>query len=290
MRAIPVRRREERCMFDLTGKVAVVTGGSRGLGRADCLALARAGADVVVTDILLESDPGIHEAAEQAHSPLAQLFTEQNVVYSEATSEEIRQMGRRSAAIKMDVTDREQVGDVFAQIHREFGSVDILVNNASMLDHVAQVDNQSDELWDRDFSVNVTGAFNCTKAAFPYMRDNGWGRIVFMSSVAGTLGGFGQSSYASTKAAVIGLGKSVALEGARFGITANIVAPGIIGTEAYKAGLPKMNDRMVLRTAMRMPGEPDDIAHTIVFLCSPEAKYLTGQVITVAGGIDLFTF
>ena len=199
-------------------------------------------------------------------------------------------MGRRSAAIKMDVTDRDQVQEVFAQINREFGSIDILVNNASMLDHVAQVDNQNDDLWDRDLSVNLTGAFNCTKQAFPYMRDKGWGRIVFMSSVAGTLGGFGQSSYAATKAAVIGLGKSVALEGARFGITSNIVAPGIIGTEAYKAGLPKMNDRMVLRTAMRMPGEPDDIAHTIVFLCSPEAKYLTGQVITVAGGIDLFTF
>jgi len=277
-------------MFDLTGKVAVVTGGSRGLGRADCLALARAGADVVVTDILLESDPNIQAAAEHAHSPLAQLFTEQNVVYAEATSEAIRTMGRRSAAIKMDVTDRAEVRDVFAQIKREFGAVDILVNNASMLDHVAPVDNQSDELWDRDLSVNLSGAFNCTKAVFPYMRDEGWGRIVFMASVAGTLGGFGQASYAATKAAVIGLGKSVALEGARFGITSNIVAPGIIGTEAFKAGLPKMNDRMVLRTAMRMPGEPDDIAHTIVFLCSPEAKYLTGQVLTVAGGIDLFTF
>jgi len=277
-------------MFDLTGKVAVVTGGSRGLGRADCLALARAGADVVVTDILLESDPDIQAEAEHAHSPLAQLFTEQNVVYAEATSEAIRTMGRRSAAIKMDVTDRAEVRDVFAQIKREFGAVDILVNNASMLDHVAPVDNQSDELWDRDVSVNLSGAFNCTKAVFPYMRDEGWGRIVFMASVAGTLGGFGQASYAATKAAVIGLGKSVALEGARFGITSNIVAPGIIGTEAFRAGLPKMNDRMVLRTAMRMPGEPDDIAHTIVFLCSPEAKYLTGQVLTVAGGIDLFTF
>jgi 3-oxoacyl-[acyl-carrier protein] reductase len=111
-----------------------------------------------------------------------------------------------------------------------------------------------------------------------------------MSSVAGSLGGFGQASYASTKAAVVGLGRSIALEGARFGITANIVAPGIIATEAFKVGNAKMNDRMVLRTAMRAPGEPEDVASTIVFLCSPEARYITGQVIHVAGGIDLFTF
>jgi 3-oxoacyl-[acyl-carrier protein] reductase len=277
-------------VFDLTGKVALVTGGSRGLGRADCLALAMAGADVVVTDILIESDPNIQQAAQAAQSALAQLFTAQNVVYAERTSDEIRAMGRRSAAIKMDVTDREQVQQVFDSVVEQFGSLDILVNNASLLDHVSQIENQSDALWDRDVTVNLTGAYNCTKAAFHHMRQQGWGRIVYMSSVAGTLGGFGQASYASTKAAVIGLGRSIALEGARFGITANIVAPGIIASEAYKVGNAKMNDRMVLRTAMRAPGEPEDVAHTIVFLCSPEARYITGQVIHVAGGIDLFTF
>jgi len=103
-------------MFDLSGRVAVVTGGSRGLGRADCLALARAGADVVVTDLLVESDPDITRTAEGANSALAQLFTSQHAVYSERTSEEIRQMGRRSVALKMDVTDRDQVAEVFAQV------------------------------------------------------------------------------------------------------------------------------------------------------------------------------
>ena len=277
-------------MFDLSGRVAVVTGGSRGLGRADCLALAGAGADVVVTDILIESDPNLAQSAERSQSALAQLFTSQNVVYAERTSQEIRDMGRRSAAIKLDVTDREQVRAVFAQIAAEFGSIDILVNNAATLDHVSQLDQQNDDLWDRDVNVNLTGAFNCTKAAFPYLRERGWGRIVFMASVAGTLGGFGQASYSATKAAVVGLGRTAALEGARFGITANVVAPGIIATEAFKMGNPKMNDRMVLRTAMRAPGEPDDVASAIVYLCSPEAKYVTGQVLTVAGGIDLFTF
>jgi 3-oxoacyl-[acyl-carrier protein] reductase len=277
-------------MFDLSGKVAVVTGGSRGLGRADCLALARAGADVVVTDILLESDPSIQATAESSQSALAQLFTSHSVVYSESTSEEIRGMGRRSVALKMDVTNREQVGDVFAQVKRDFGSIDILVNNAGTLDHVAQIENQSDDLWDRDIRVNLGGAFICTKAVWPFMREQNWGRIVYMSSVAGTLGGFGQASYASTKAALIGLGKSMALEGARFGITCNIIAPGIIGTEAFNAGNPRMNERMVLRTAMRSAGEPEDIAHTVVFLASPEARYITGQVIQVAGGIDLFVY
>jgi 3-oxoacyl-[acyl-carrier protein] reductase len=277
-------------LFELTGKVAVVTGGSRGLGRADCLALARAGADVVVTDILLESDPNIAQQAEGANSALAQLFASQNVVYSEQTSEEIRKMGRRSAAIKMDVTDEQQVKDVFAQIKKEFGSVDIVVNNAGTLDHVAQIENQSPELWERDIKVNLTGAFNCTAAAWPYMREQNWGRLVYMSSVAGTLGGFGQASYSTTKAGLIGLGKSMALEGARFGITANIIAPGIIGTEAFQAGNHKMNDRMVLRTAMRAAGEPDDIAHAICFLVSPEARYVTGVVLTVGGGIDLFVY
>jgi 3-oxoacyl-[acyl-carrier protein] reductase len=277
-------------MFELTGKVAVVTGGSRGLGRADCLALAKAGADVVVTDILIESDPDLQQSAERAQSALAQLFTSQNVVYAERTSEEIRAMGRRSAAIKMDVTDRQQVRGVFEQVVAEFGSLDILVNNAATLDHVAQLEAQSDELWDRDVTVNLTGAYNCTKAAFTHMRKAGGGRIVYMSSVAGSLGGFGQASYAATKSAMVGLARTAALEGARYGITANVVAPGIIATEAFKMGNPKMNDRMVLRTAMRAPGEPEDVAHTIVFLCSPEARYITGQVLHVAGGIDLFTF
>ncbi len=279
-----------RRMFDLTGKVAVVTGGSRGLGRADCLALARAGADVVVTDILMESDPKLQETADSAQSALAQLFTSQHIVYSEQTSEEIKAMGRRSVALKLDVTKPDQIKEVFDQVKKEFGSIDILVNNAGTLDHVAQIESQSEDLWERDLAVNLTGAFNCTKAVWPHMREQGYGRLVYMASVAGTLGGFGQASYSTTKAGLIGLGKSMALEGARYGITANIIAPGVIGTEAMKAGNPKMNDRMVLRTAMRSLGEPDDIAHTICFLVSPEARYITGQVVTVGGGIDLFVF
>ncbi|MHB8571941.1 MAG: SDR family NAD(P)-dependent oxidoreductase [Candidatus Dormibacteria bacterium] len=276
--------------FDLTGLVAVVTGGSRGLGRADCLALARNGADVVVTDILIEGDPELQKTAESANSVLAQVFTAQNVVFAERTSHEIREMGRRSAAIKMDVTNVDQVHAVMQQIRDEFGRIDILVNNAGTLDHVAKLENQSDDLWARDLKVNLTGSYNCAKAAWPHMKENGYGRIINMASVAGTLGGFGQASYSTTKAGLIGLTKTLAIEGARQGITANAIVPGIIASEAWKMGNPEMNERMVQRTAFKAPGEPADIAAAITFLCSREAKYITGQTLTVAGGIDLFVF
>jgi len=157
-------------MIDLKGKVALVTGGSRGLGRADCLALARAGADVVVTDILIESDPELEKTAEASQSVLSQAMASQKSVYSEKTSTEIREMGRRSVALKMDVTNREQVKAVVDQVVSEFGSLDILINNAGTLDHMASVDNQVDALWDRDLKVNLTGAFNCSKAVWPHMK------------------------------------------------------------------------------------------------------------------------
>jgi len=274
-------------VFSLEGKVALVTGGSRGLGRADALALARAGADVVITDILLESDES--ESAEK-YGGLAQVMKSRGVVYTEQTAAEIEKLNRRSAAYKMDVTDRDQVKEVMANVKEKFGRIDILVNNAAALDHVAKVENQSDELWERDLRINLTGAFNCSKAVWPYMVEQQWGRIVNMASVAGTMGGFGQASYSSTKAGVIGLTKSLALEGARHNITANAIVPGIIGTEAWKSGNQKMNERMIARTAFRRPGEPEDIAHAIVFLVSEEAGYITGIELNVSGGIELFTF
>src|SRR5438067_1747201 len=139
-------------------------------GRADCLALARAGADVVVTDILIESDPELEKVAEASGSALSQLMASQKAVYSEKTSNEIREMGRRSVALKMDVTNREQVKEVVDQVVKDFGSLDILINNAGTLDHMATVDSQVDALWDRDLKVNLTGAFNCSKAVWPHMK------------------------------------------------------------------------------------------------------------------------
>jgi 3-oxoacyl-[acyl-carrier protein] reductase len=273
--------------IDLNGRVALVTGGSRGLGRADALALARAGADVAIADIQVESDEG-DEAAR--YGVLAQAARAQGMVYTESSVDEIRGLGRRALAVKCDVTDRAQVDDAVARVAEELGRVDILVNNAGTLDHVAQFHQQAPELWERDLRVNLTGAFNCSQAVWAGMRERGWGRIVNMASVAGTLGGFGQASYSTTKAGLIGLTKTLALEGARHGITANAIVPGIIGTEAFSFGNAEMNERMVKRTAMRRPGEPDEIAHVIAFLCSDLASYVTGAEIPVTGGIDLFTF
>jgi 3-oxoacyl-[acyl-carrier protein] reductase len=273
--------------IDLSGRVAFVTGGSRGLGRADALTLGRAGADVVIADIQVESDEG--KEAER-YGALAQAARAQGLVFAEATAQEICDMGRRAAAVKCDVTDRAQVDEAVRRTAEEFGSVDILVNNAGTLDHVGQLADQRPELWERDLNVNLTGAFNCSQAVWPHMRERGWGRIVNMASVAGTLGGFGQASYSTTKAGLLGLTRTLALEGARHGITCNAIVPGIIGTEAFHFGNPDMNERMVRRTAMRRPGEPQDIANAIAFLCSDLASYVTGVGLNVSGGIELFTF
>ena len=273
--------------IDLSGRVALVTGGSRGLGRADALTLARAGADVAIADIQIESDD---DRDVDRYGPLAQAARTQGMVYTEATVDEIRALGRRALAIKCDVTDRDQVRETVDRAVDELGGVDILVNNAGTLDHLGQLLDQSPELWDRDLQVNLTGAFNCAQAVWPHLRERGWGRIVNMASVAGTLGGFGQASYSTTKAGLLGLTKSLALEGARHGITCNAIVPGVIGTEAFNFGNPEMNERMIRRTAFRRPGEPQDVANAIAFLCSDLASYITGVGLHVSGGIELFTF
>ena len=235
--------------IDLSGRVALVTGGSRGLGRADALTLERAGAEVVVLDIEEEN-----------------------------------------ATITCDVGDRAQVDEAVRRIVEEHGSVDILVNNAGTLDHLAQFGDQQPKLWERDLRVNLTGAFNCAQAVWPHMQERGWGRIVNMASVAGTLGGFGQASYSTTKAGLLGLTRTLALEGARHGITCNAIVPGVIGTEAFGFVNPEMKERMIKRTALRRLGEPQDVANAIVFLCSDLASYITGVALNVSGGIELFTF
>jgi len=252
-------------MFSLDGKIALVTGGARGLGRADCIALAEAGARVVAADI--------HETG------------------AENTAELARAMGRDALALKVDVRDRAQVRAMIERIKTEMGAApDILVNNAATLDNVAPVQEMPDELWDRDVAVNLTGAYNVTKALWPELMQKKWGRIISMASVAGTMGGFGQASYAATKAALIGFTRTLALEGARHGITANAIVPGIIGTEAFSKVPDAMRARMRARVAMRREGEPRDIATLVVYLASPEARYVTGAAVPVTGGLHLFTF
>lgn len=277
-------------MFDLSGRVALVTGASRGLGRADAIALASAGADVVVVDLLLESDPQLAAVAARSESAMAQVMAAEGGVRTEATRDQIRAMGRRSEAIQLDVTDRQRVREVIDGVVEEFGSVDILVNSAAVSDQPGQVMDISPEIWRRDLEVNLTGAFNCTQAVWPHMRSRGYGRLIYKSSVSGAQGGFGHASVAATGAGILGLMRSMALEGARHRITSNAVVSGAIDTEGFRTMPPSMVDRMVLRTAMRDLGRPEDVAAAVCYLASSEAAYVTGVALPVAGGLDLFTF
>ena len=272
--------------IDLSGRVAFVTGASRGLGRADALTLARAGADVVIADLLVESDT----SAAEGYGPLAQAAVAQGMVHAESTAEEIRALGRRSLALKCDVTNRTEVDRAIARTVDELGAVDILVNNAGTLDHLGQFPNQQSELWERDLQVNLTGAFNCAQSAWPHMVERSWGRIVNMASVAGTLGGFGQASYSTTKAGLLGLTRTLAMEGGRHGITCNAIVPGIVGTEAFNMANAAMNQRIANRTVFKRPGEPQDVANALAFLCSDLASYVTGIELNVSGGVELFVF
>jgi 3-oxoacyl-[acyl-carrier protein] reductase len=211
-------------------------------------------------------------------------------VHTESTAQEIRDLGRRSFAVRCDVTDRGEVDAAVARTVEELGSVDILINNAGTLDHVGQFPDQQPALWERDLRVNLTGAFNCAQSVWPHMQERGFGRIVNMASVAGTLGGFGQASYSTTKAGLLGLTKTLAMEGGRHGITCNAIVPGIIGTEAFQMASSTMNERIAGRTVFKRPGEPQDIANAIAWLCSDLASYVTGIELNVSGGVELFVF
>lgn len=245
----------------IKGKVALITGGARSLGKQDCLALAAEGCKVVVLDM---NGDGAGE-----------------------TAKEITDAGGTARAYAVDITDRPALSDVIRRAEADVGPVDICVNNAGWIYTVSQLNDMKDEDWDLNLKINLTGTYNVTKAVFPGMRERKWGRVISMASIAGLLGGFGQTAYATGKMGVVGFAKSVALEGARYNVTSNVIAPGIIGPNA---NLSPMYDRMVKRVAMQREGQPEDIASAIAFLCSERARYITGAVLTVTGGMDLFTF
>ena len=245
----------------IKGRVALVTGGARSLGKADCLALAAEGCKVIVLDLNAEG--------------------------ATATAAEIEAQGGVARGYEVDITDRAQLGMVVQKAQSEVGPVDICVNNAGIIYTLGQLKDMADADWDLNLQVNLTGTYNVTKAVFAGMRERKWGRIICMASIAGLMGGFGQTAYATGKMGLIGFARSVALEGARYNVTSNIIAPGIIGPNA---NLSPMYERMVKRVAMQTEGQPEDVASAITFLCSERARYITGAVLTVTGGMDLFTF
>ena len=252
--------------MSIEGKVAMVTGGSGALGRVHCLSLAKAGCHIAVTG---------HTHLEKA----------------EAVAEEIRAMGRKAIAVKMNVANLDEVQEGVRKVKEELGPVDILVNNAAFgIVRGVTIVRMDKKDWNRDVSVNLTGAFNTIKCCMSDMLERGWGRIINISSISGTMGGIGQCSYAATKAGLIGLTKTVALEGARKGVTCNALILGVFDGGSFYEVAPEFRERIVKRLALRRMGDPQELSNVLVFLASEESGYLTGEAIEVSGGASLFTF
>ena len=246
-------------MTSLSGKVAVVTGASRGIGRAIALALGQSGCRVAVTYMHQR------DAAEEVVAMLQALGTE----------------GR---AYPFNVADFEATATAFGQITNDFGGLDILVNNAGIRDDQLLIRMQP-EAWESVMRTNLSGTFNCARAAARTMLRQRWGRIIVISSIAGLAGNAGQTNYAASKAGMIGFTKSLAKELAPRGITVNAVAPGFIDTDMTHSLPEAQRDALLQQIPMGSFGSPEDVAACVAFLASSAARYITGEVISVSGGL-----
>jgi len=244
----------------LQDKKAIITGGGRGVGRAVALAFAREGADVVIN--YRSNDAAAQEVVD-----------------------EIRMLGRKAVALKADVGNYQAARAMVEQAVRELGGLDILVNNAGV-SKPAMLLKMDEETWDQVIDIHLKGTFNCTQAAANYMKENKYGRIINVVSTAGLYGTVGQINYASAKAGIIGFTKSAARELGRYGITVNAVSMGVITTEMTEKlrGDEKLREIYLARIQLGRFGEPEEVAPAFVFLASDDARYITGQILSVDGG------
>lgn len=243
----------------LVGKVALVTGGSRGIGRAVALKLAENGADVAI------NYAGNTAAAEEVKAA-------------------IEKLGRKAMLVQGSVADTDGVQSLVNQVVKELGRLDILINNAGITrDGLLMRMKEAD--WDAVLETNLKGVFNCSKAVMRTMMKQKSGRIVNMASVVGEMGNAGQANYAAAKAGVIGFTKSLAKEVASRGITVNAVAPGFIATDMTKVLTDDQKEEMARSIPLGRAGQPEDVANAVLFLVSDEAAYITGQVLNVDGGM-----
>jgi len=243
----------------LSGRVALVTGGSRGIGRAICEALADAGAAVAIN----------YQGSERAAREVAR---------------EIAEAGGVADIFQADVSQREEVQQMKKQVLARFGRVDLLVNNAGITRDRTFV-RMDEEAWAAVLSVNLNGVFYCTKAFLDGMLERRYGRIVHISSIVGQTGNYGQANYAAAKAALLGLTKTLAKELATKGITVNAVAPGFIETEMVAAVPEETRGKIVKQIPMGRLGTAQEVAKGVVFLLSDDASYITGQTLNVNGGM-----
>ncbi len=246
-------------------EVVLVTGAAKGIGRAIALGMADRGYDLVIND-LPSDEATLNDVAAQ-----------------------IRAKGQRVLPVLADVSSKKQVQDMVQKAIREFGQIDVLVNNAGILT-VSLIEDLPEEIWDKIFAVNTKGTFLVTQAVMPHMKARRSGRIIHIASIGGKQGAPGQAHYCSSKAATIEFTRVLAMELGPYGITVNAVCPGIILTEMGRNNLGSQEniDRWTNATALKRLGEPEDVVGSVAFFASPDSAYITGQSLNVCGGIIFY--